>query len=205
MGNSKTAEFKSDERILLSKNKFIERLTRNHISVPIIIFSVYSSVLLYWGIVEKGVGSFQILGLFFLGILVFSLLEYLMHRYLFHMVTSTRFQEKMQFAMHGLHHEQPKDKYRLAMPPVASLTLATLFLFLYISLMGDNAFGFTPGFLMGYAGYLSVHYIVHAFQPPKNFFRILWVHHGIHHYKDHERAFGVSSPLWDYVFGTMPK
>jgi len=71
--------------------------------------------------------------------------------------------------------------------------------------MGDFAYVFLPGFLMGYAGYLFVHYIVHAYQPPKNFFKILWIHHGIHHYKEPERAFGVSSPLWDLVFRTMPR
>jgi sterol desaturase/sphingolipid hydroxylase (fatty acid hydroxylase superfamily) len=45
--------------------------------------------------------------------------------------------------------------------------------------------------------------MVHAFQPPKNFFKVLWVNHSIHHYKDGEVVFGVSSPLWDYIYGTM--
>ncbi|MDE0470592.1 MAG: sterol desaturase family protein, partial [Ekhidna sp.] len=70
---------------------------------------------------------------------------------------------------------------------------------------GNLVFGFLPGFLIGYASYLWVHYMVHAFQPPKNFWRTLWVHHGIHHYKQPHRAFGVSSPLWDLIFRTMPK
>jgi sterol desaturase/sphingolipid hydroxylase (fatty acid hydroxylase superfamily) len=69
--------------------------------------------------------------------------------------------------------------------------------------MGDYAFAFLPGFLVGYASYLAVHYMVHAYQPPRNFMKMLWVNHGIHHYKDGEIIFGVSSPLWDYIFGTM--
>jgi sterol desaturase/sphingolipid hydroxylase (fatty acid hydroxylase superfamily) len=58
---------------------------------------------------------------------------------------------------------------------------------------------------VGYAGYLSIHYMVHSFQPPKNFLKILWINHGIHHYKNGEEVFGVSSPLWDYIYGTMVK
>ena len=91
------------------------------------------------------------------------------------------------------------------MPPLASITIATILLFILQWVLGDFVFAFLPGFLVGYATYLFVHYIVHAYQPPKNVFRTLWIHHGIHHYKDHERAFGVSSPLWDYVFRTLPE
>ena len=85
------------------------------------------------------------------------------------------------------------------------LVLSSFFFFLFKLIMGNFAFAFLPGFVVGYAAYLWVHYMVHAFQPPKNFFKILWVHHGIHHYKDQENAFGVSSPFWDVIFGTMPK
>jgi sterol desaturase/sphingolipid hydroxylase (fatty acid hydroxylase superfamily) len=60
-----------------------------------------------------------------------------------------------------------------------------------------------PGFLVGYAFYLSVHYMVHVYQPPKNFLKVLWINHAVHHYKHGEYVFGVSSPLWDYIFGTM--
>jgi sterol desaturase/sphingolipid hydroxylase (fatty acid hydroxylase superfamily) len=107
--------------------------------------------------------------------------------------------------MHGLHHEFPKDKGRLAMPPLLIIPIAFMFLYIFWLMIGDLSYAFTPGFLIGYAGYLCVHYIVHAFPPPKNFFKTLWINHGIHHYKDPDVAFGVSSPLWDHVFGSLPK
>jgi len=47
--------------------------------------------------------------------------------------------------------------------------------------------------------------MIHAMRPPKNFLNILWIHHSIHHYKDDTVAFGVSSPFWDYIMGTLPK
>lgn len=189
----------------LSDNPFIERITRTHISIPITLFIVYSGGLLYWSALNTTLTVTTTVALFFVGLLVFTLVEYLMHRFLFHMDLTSAFRKKIQYIMHGVHHEFPKDKDRLAMPPLASLTIATTLLVLLRLVMADYVFAFLPGFLTGYAGYLFVHYIVHAFQPPKNIFKILWVHHGIHHYKDNERAFGVSSPLWDFIFRTMPR
>lgn len=191
--------------VTLFKNPIIERLSRTHIAIPIAMFVLYAAGLLYWSVINTGLQTATTVTLFLLGLLVFTLVEYIMHRYLFHMGTYTRLREKLQYNFHGVHHEFPKDKARLAMPPIVSLTLATLLLVVFRLFMGDFVFGFLPGFLIGYAGYLFVHFIVHAYQPPKNFFKMLWVHHGIHHYKDSEKAFGVSSPLWDYIFRTMPR
>ena len=188
----------------LFDNPILERLSRTHISIPIGLFVIYSAGLLYWSLAYTEVGVMLTTSLFLTGLLTFSLVEYLAHRYIFHMDTYTALRRKLQYAFHGVHHDYPKDKDRLAMPPLMSLTIATALLFLFRLALGDYTFGFLPGFLMGYATYLLVHYIVHAYPPPKNIFKTLWVHHGIHHYKNSERAFGVSSPLWDYVFRTMP-
>src|SRR5690606_6304105 len=94
-------------------------------------------------------------------------------------------------------------KDRLAMPPLLSITPATILLLVFRVIMGDCAVAFLPGFPVGYARYLSIVYLVHAFQPPKNFVTALRMNHGIDHYKDGESVFGVSSPLWDYIYGTM--
>lgn len=189
----------------LFKNPVLEKLSRTHIAMPLIIFFLYSSALLYWSITHTLLSGVTTVGMFFLGLLAFTWVEYMMHRYIFHMKAETEKRAKMQYTMHGVHHEFPKDKTRLAMPPIVSITLSTLLLFLFRLLLGDFVFSFLPGFLVGYAGYLSIHYMVHAFQPPKNFMKILWVNHSIHHYKNGEEVFGVSSPFWDYVYGTMVK
>ena len=103
-----------------------------------------------WGGVNDLVPVVTLLGLFFLGLISFSLVEYLIHRYVFHMEPDTEFKEKMQYNFHGIHHDFPKDKDRLAMPPIVSSAIsATLFLVFYL-IIGNYAFGFIPGFLMGY-------------------------------------------------------
>jgi sterol desaturase/sphingolipid hydroxylase (fatty acid hydroxylase superfamily) len=189
----------------LFKNPVLERLTRTHIAIPLILFSTISTILIVYGINQGYINAVNAPLLFVAGLLAFTLIEYIMHRFLFHLQPKTDKQEKFAYTVHGVHHDYPKDKDRLAMPPPLSIVISALFFGLYWLIMGNLVYGFLPGFLMGYASYLWVHYMVHAFKPPKNFFKVLWVHHGIHHYKDQHNAFGVSSPLWDVVFGTMPK
>lgn len=187
------------------KNPLLEKLTKTHIAVPLTVFGIISTVLFVYGVREGYFNPFIGLAIAFAGFLSFTLIEYIMHRFVFHLTPKTPKQEKFAYTVHGVHHDYPKDKDRLAMPIPASLLLSTGFFYLYKLIMGTYVFAFLPGFLLGYASYLGVHYMVHAFQPPKNFFKILWVHHGIHHYKDPENAFGVSSPFWDLIFRTMPK
>ncbi|WP_028981206.1 sterol desaturase family protein [Sporocytophaga myxococcoides] len=188
----------------LFDNPILERLSRTHISIPISIFVLISGILLFYAFKYTTLPGYLIPLLFLGGFLFFTLIEYLVHRFVFHMEPTSNFKKKIQYNMHGVHHEFPKDKDRLAMPPLLSITLAVIFFVIFYSLMNTKVFGFLPGLLMGYASYLFVHYIVHAYAPPKNIFKELWVNHAIHHYKDNSTVFGVSSPLWDYVFGTMP-
>ncbi|MFN3803163.1 sterol desaturase family protein [Belliella pelovolcani] len=179
---------------IMFKNPVLEKISRTHISIPIIMFLTISSVSFYYAYTTTEIGLSIGIPVLLLGFLAFTFVEYMMHKHFFHMEPDTPVKDKLQYTIHGVHHDYPKDKYRLAMPPFVSAFYAMVF-YLY----------FLPGFLFGYAAYLGVHYIVHAYQPPKNFLKVLWVNHAVHHYKDPDVAFGVSSPLWDYILGTMPK
>jgi sterol desaturase/sphingolipid hydroxylase (fatty acid hydroxylase superfamily) len=187
----------------LFNNPILEKLSRTHIAVPLVIFSSYAAGLLYWSITHTSLSPAFTAVMFLTGFVSFTLVEYLVHRYVFHMGTYTELREKFQYTVHGVHHEFPKDKERLAMPPLLSVTISTLLLLVFRLVLGDLTFSFLPGFLVGYAFYLSIHYMVHVYQPPKNFLKVLWVNHAVHHYKHGEYVFGVSSPFWDYLFGTM--
>ncbi len=186
-------------------NPLLEKLSRTNAAVPITMYYVIPVFLLAYGNLYASVPLLKLLLLFVGGAFFFTFLEYVLHRYVFHMSTETELRKKIQYNIHGLHHDYPKDKDRLAMPPLASIILALVLYGLFYIMMGDNAYGFLAGVMVGYSTYLLVHYVVHAYPPPKNFLKELWVNHAVHHYKEGEHAFGVSSPLWDYVFGTMPK
>jgi len=189
----------------LFENPILEKLTHTHISFPLIIFGVISVALIYYGLIEKGFEAPIMIGLFATGLFFFTFVEYIMHRYLYHIPATSEKKKKISYTMHGVHHDYPKDKSRLAMPPVLSLIIVTVLFIIYRAVLGDYVFGFLAGFLIGYAAYLAVHYSVHAFKVPNNFLKVLWQHHSIHHYRESDRAFGVSSPLWDYIFKTMPR
>ena len=186
------------------QNPVLERLTRTNIALPISIFVCIAIGLVYYGITHGFINVISALALFLFGWFIFTFVEYMAHRNIFHMETDTELKKNIQYTFHGNHHDYPKDKERLAMPPIVSVFIASVFFFIFKLIFGQFVFGIVSGFLFGYALYLFVHYAVHAYAPPKNFLKILWVHHSIHHYKDDERAFGVSSPLWDWILGTMP-
>lgn len=186
-------------------NPIMERISRTHVSIPITMFLVFAGISLYYALTDTSISLGLGLLVMLAGYIFFTFVEYMMHKHFFHMVPDTPIKDKLQYSVHGVHHDYPKDKDRLAMPPFVSAAYAATSYLLFKLILGDFAFYFLPGFLAGYASYLGVHYIVHAFNPPKNFFKVLWVNHAIHHYKDPDIAFGVSTPLWDIIFGTMPK
>lgn len=186
-------------------NPVLEKLSRTHISIPITIFLSFSAGLLFYAFKYTPLQPLFVGILFFLGFMTFTFMEYMMHRYVFHMEPDKKWKRIIQYNMHGVHHEFPKDKDRLAMPPLISICISAIFFLIFYSLMNTKVFGFLPGLMTGYAAYLFVHFIVHAYPPPKNIFKHLWINHSIHHYKDDTIIFGVSSPFWDYVFGTIRK
>jgi sterol desaturase/sphingolipid hydroxylase (fatty acid hydroxylase superfamily) len=137
------------------------------------------------------------------------LAEYLLHRFLFHYRARTPRQEWIFFLFHGIHHAQPQCKTRLVMPPVVSIPLALIFYGLFSLVIGGLfaaahlvgvIFG---GFISGYLVYDLIHYATHHFPMRAGVWKWLKRHHMRHHYKMPDRRFGVSSPLWDYVFNTM--
>ena len=190
---------------MLFKNSLLERLTRTHFLFPVVLFYALSIFMIAASALFFDFSFLKLLLLFLSGTVAFTLAEYLIHRFLFHFRATTDKEKKIQYLIHGVHHEFPKDKDRLVMPPVISVLLAILFFTFYWLLMRDAAFAFFSGFCFGYSTYLIIHYSVHRFRPPKNFLRILWKHHALHHYREDEGNYSVSLPLWDFVFSSNLK
>ncbi|MCC2548825.1 sterol desaturase family protein [Hymenobacter sp. BT175] len=189
----------------LFQNPVLERLTHTHIALPVSIFLLTAVISLYYGLTRGFIVGFSAFGLFVGGLLLFTLAEYLAHRYIYHIAPTTPARAKFQYTMHGVHHEYPKDKTRLAMPPILTVFVTSVLFFIFRFTFGHAAFGVLAGFVFGYAIYLFVHYIMHMYAPPKNFLKLLWHHHAMHHYSQEGAAYGVSSTIWDHVFGTMPR
>jgi len=187
----------------LFENPYLEMLTKAN---PIVIWSMYLPLIIGFPVYAHTnlQYSFNSLALLFLGGMFFwTLFEYLAHRFLFHWVAESPRAQKVVYIMHGNHHHYPRDKERLFMPPLPSIILASVIFALHYLLIGSTSFAFFPGFLLGYLLYASMHYAIHAWNPPFRWMKPLWRNHHLHHYKDEHKGFGVSSTLWDHVFGTM--
>ncbi len=185
------------------QNSVLDKITRTSSKSVITAYGFISAGLFIYGSFQGYTSMGLQIALGLLGLLTFSLAEYLIHRFTYHSGDYKK-EDSWQFKVHGVHHAHPTDKDRLAMPLVLALVVSGALFVLLFLVMGNLAFFFFPGFLLGYGLYLWVHYLVHTRKPPKNVFGYLWTHHHMHHYRHDDKAYGVSSPLWDYVFGTMP-
>ena len=188
----------------LFENPLLERLSHTHIALPVSIFLVTAVISLYYGFTRGFLTGLSGLGLFLAGWFGFSFVEYLVHRYVYHIPATSPGRVKFQYTMHGVHHEYPKDETRLAMPPIITVFVASVLFLIFRFVFNTWAYGILAGFTFGYALYLFVHYAIHVYSPPKNFLKVWWTHHAQHHYRQDEVAFGVSSTLWDHIIGTMP-
>lgn len=186
----------------LFENRYLEMLTKGN---PILIWSMYIpilSYLVYRSLIIYQIPALTTLLLFFGGIFYWTFFEYMAHRYIFHWVSENIRMQKVAYVMHGNHHEYPRDRDRLFMPPVPSLILSTTLFGLHYFLLGDYNWAFFPGFMLGYLLYASMHYAIHAFEPPFAFMKPLWRNHQMHHYRNEHLGFGVSNTFWDKAFGT---
>lgn len=187
----------------LFQNRYLEMLTKTH---PLVIWGIYIPViafLLYRAGSSYDYSFLRIVLTFLGGVLFWTLFEYIMHRYIFHMIADSNRAQKFIYVLHGNHHHYPRDKERLFMPPIPSLIIASMIFGLMYLVMGTNVLMFFPGFIFGYLLYGSMHYAIHAWNPPFKWMKPLWRNHHLHHYKDEHKGYGVSTTLWDRVFGTM--
>jgi sterol desaturase/sphingolipid hydroxylase (fatty acid hydroxylase superfamily) len=157
----------------------------------------------YYGYSRLSFSGLSVFLLFAGGVLFWTFFEYMMHRYFFHLTGEGKFMKRFLYVMHGNHHEFPRDRQRLFMPPLPSLLAATVLFFTFYVVLRNYTFIFFPGFVFGYLMYGSMHYAIHAWNPPFQWMKPLWRNHHLHHYKHEEKGFGVSSTLWDHVFGTQ--
>ena len=88
------------------------------------------------------------------------------------------------------------------MPPSVSVPLAFLFYGMFLLIFGRFAPSAFAGLVFGYICYDMLHYATHHFQMKRGVLLWLKQYHLRHHYKDDHAGYGISSPLWDYVFRT---
>ncbi len=194
--------------IRLFKSDFLEFFTHISPVTIVVIWLPIAAYLLVSAVLARGGAAF-IVTAFVLGVFIWTFAEYTLHRFLFHHKPTSPRQERIFFLFHGIHHAQPQVKTRLVMPLPVSIPAALIFWGLF-HLVAGVLFGapqwvapLMSGFLSGYLAYDLTHYATHHWPMRSRYAKFLKRHHMQHHYKDPATRFGVSSPLWDYVFQTQ--
>uniref|UniRef100_A0A0G4I673 Fatty acid 2-hydroxylase n=1 Tax=Chromera velia CCMP2878 TaxID=1169474 RepID=A0A0G4I673_9ALVE len=158
---------------------------------------------------SRAFGPFYSLLLYIGGLCLWTLIEYTLHRFVFHIDTllpDNRIAITLHFLLHGIHHFLPMDKMRLVMPPAKFITLATCVISMMRQVLPDPVVaGLISGAFSGYIAYDLTHYYIHHGRPHTAVMRAIKKNHLDHHYKDPNLDFGVTSAFWDHVFGTRSK
>ncbi len=202
---------RSKEPIRLFQSDFLEFFTHIH---PAVVAAIYGPAVVAFGVQavsSRPAGPALYLPLAFaLGVALWTLTEYSLHRFVFHHQPRTPRQERITFLFHGVHHAQPQSRTRLVMPPVVSIPLAALVygvFWLVLDVLLGVGHWVAPlfcGFLAGYLAYDMTHYSLHHANIQGGYLAMVRKHHMRHHGQTPNMRFGVTSPFWDRVFGTEP-
>lgn len=138
-------------------------------------------------------GRFSVL--FAVGLLTWTIVEYFLHRLAFH-----------GFAPHTQHHAVPRDVGYTLAPLWLSLTSSSLLFGAFSLAIGSWTAGASilAGVIAGYLAYEAIHLRIHSVAPGGPLLRALRQYHFYHHYADDRVCFGVTSPIWDWVFRSVP-
>ena len=188
--------------IQLFKSPFLEKLTRIHPAGPILFWgpTVLTILAICWIKFELSLLTWVSLAL--LGFFIWTGFEYFLHRVLFHYPAKSELGKRWIYIFHGVHHEDPYDKYRSVMPIVPGVIYSIPIYLIFMVMVGTQRapilFSF---FIIGYLFYDYIHYGTHHFVPKTAIGKYLRKYHRTHHVHAGVR-FGVTGPLWDIMFGT---
>ncbi|XP_075432734.1 fatty acid 2-hydroxylase [Ascaphus truei] len=153
------------------------------------------------------ISLFSFFSLFLVGVLGWTLIEYAIHRFVFHMnpPASNYYLITLHFMLHGQHHKSPFDSSRLVFPPVpASFVIVPMYLLLQLAFPHPVGLSLFVGGLFGYVAYDMTHYYLHYGSPNKGSY-LAWLksYHVRHHFEHQKSGFGITSTLWDRPFNTL--
>jgi sterol desaturase/sphingolipid hydroxylase (fatty acid hydroxylase superfamily) len=191
---------------VIFENPFLEKFTKTNPAVTIVFYTGIICTFLFLDYRLTHTGFADTVLLYIAGLFTWTLMEYILHRFVFHIdeyFPSVPMLKRLHYILHGIHHDHPTDEERLFMPPVPGTIIAFLMFGFWYLFLGDFAYAFMAGISNGYLLYSYIHYSIHL-KPASPLFHRPWSHHAKHHFKYHDKAFGVSSPLWDIIFRTMP-
>jgi sterol desaturase/sphingolipid hydroxylase (fatty acid hydroxylase superfamily) len=192
---------RSAQRIRLFRSDRLERLTQFSPLAFALTWSGVIALACYAGWGTTGVVAAA--GLILAGIVLWTLFEYGMHRFIFHLKFESAWGRRLIFVTHGNHHADPGDPHRNIMPPIVSLVLLGSIWAMFLRLVGPAGSVLFIGFAVGYVAYDSLHFACHQFPMRSPILRKLQRHHTRHHHAKQDGNYAITAIFWDRVFGTV--
>lgn len=130
------------------------------------------------------------------GMLSWTAIEYLLHRFLLHGLEPFR-------SWHRDHHRRPRAL--ICASTVMSASLITTLVFFPLLVFGDlwHACALTLGVLIGYLFYALTHHATHHWHARSAWLKRRQRWHLRHHHRHPDACYGVTSRFWDRVFRTL--
>ena len=171
-------------------------------------FYFYTTLGLCLGIasaIGEGPSKTHIAIFLILGFLSWGVVEYVLHRFIFHVQASSTFALSFMNAAHLSHHESPRATDHLFASLQVSVPVALGYWLVAWAVLGTwrAASYLLIGLIVGYFCYEWLHFQAHHGTPRLSVFRYLKKYHLLHHYRTPDLRFGVTSPLFDRLFGTF--
>lgn len=189
----------------LFQNPILDKLSRVHHLVPLLLYAPVVVALVWLAKHDYSQSLSRILAGLALGYGIWSLIEYGGHRFLFHYSAKSPFGKRVQFLVHGVHHDHPSDPLRLVMPPLMSVPImAAAYVVLRLACGEQFVLQVLAGFVVGYVLYDNLHFHLHQREPGTALGKWLRYRHMHHHFRDDSSWFGVSAPWWDVIFASRP-
>ena len=198
-----TSRRSPNQPIRIFQSKALERLTVLPVGGFVALWAVLLPLIAWtgWGeatLIEGALLALAGWGLWFL-------LEYAMHRFLFHMTPRSAIGRRFVFIMHGNHHSDPQDPLRNLMPPIVSLPLAGLIWAASVAALGPRGTWLFAGIMVGYVVYDLIHYGCHQWKPKGRLGRAMMRHHMRHHHAQEDGNFAITGIFLDYWLDTDVK
>lgn len=190
----------SPDLLRLFSNPWLERLTVISSGAFLVLWAVLLPGIAIFGIVTTP--TLWVIPLVLAGLVVWTLAEYSLHRFVFHFDPRSQLLQQAVFVIHANHHAHPNDPLRNLMPPIVSIPVGGAIWGISLWAMGAQGTWFLLGFMLGYVAYDLVHFACHQLPMKGRLARALKTHHMRHHHLKVGGNYAITGMIWDRIFAT---
>jgi sterol desaturase/sphingolipid hydroxylase (fatty acid hydroxylase superfamily) len=176
----------------------------NHPIVPTLLFGGMAVGFIFLVQNQRPFSRLGLLAVLLAGVWLWSLVEYTLHRFIFHYTPKTEPWRTLFSGLHLEHHRDTQNPGLILAPPTAGLIYSVLIFGILFAMTWNWALSLIllAGIDFGYVFYEWVHFGVHQFNWNRGLLGYYKRYHFHHHFQKSNEGFGVTSPLWDHVFKT---